>query len=291
MEAPFTADFFKRLQQLRIHTRRAFLGARQGTHLSPKKGHGLEFSDYRLYSAGDDFRHIDWGVYGKTDRLYVRQFREEQDLNVSILIDGSASMGEPFQKFELTTNLALALGFVALSDGDSVNLSVLGSSSSSPTYSSPRALSKAYKYLKTKSPTEDFDMKQEVSRALSKLKAPGKCFVISDFLGDLNPLMDGLRIPLSKNFELAIVQILSPTELNLSGLEEDALLVDSESGEKLQLSIGAETKRAYAKALAEHIETIESFCKKTGIAYALVSSEDSIKSVVLEKLVKQGFIS
>ena len=117
MEAPFTPEFFRRLQQLKIHSRKTFLGTRQGAHRSGKKGHGLEFADYRPYSPGDDFRHIDWQLYGRTDRLYVRQFREEQDLNINIILDSSHSMAFPrttetenSSKFELGKNIALALG-------------------------------------------------------------------------------------------------------------------------------------------------------------------------------------
>jgi len=78
----FTPGFFRRLQQLKIQTRRSYLGSRSGSHISKRRGHGLEFSDYRTYVPGDDFRHIDWGVYGRTDRLYVKEFREEQELQV-----------------------------------------------------------------------------------------------------------------------------------------------------------------------------------------------------------------
>ena len=126
--SPFTDDFFRRLQSLKIHTRRAFLGSRQGAHSSIRKGHGLEFSDFRPYAKGDDFRHIDWAVYGRTDRLYVRQFREEQDLNVVIAIDTSASMGHPEgeKKFEMAKNLALALSYIALTDGDTISMVLLG---------------------------------------------------------------------------------------------------------------------------------------------------------------------
>ena len=104
----FTPGFFRRLQQLKIKTRRSYLGSRQGSHISKRRGHGLEFSDYRSYVPGDDFRHIDWGVYGRTDRLYVKEFREEQELQVLFLIDTSQSMGFPEAegKFEFAKDLA-----------------------------------------------------------------------------------------------------------------------------------------------------------------------------------------
>ena len=95
LNEPFTPSFFRRLQQLKIRTRRALLGSRQGTHLSQRRGQGLEFADYRPYTAGDDYRHIDGGIYGRTHRLYVRELRAEHDLNVLVCLDASLSMAYP----------------------------------------------------------------------------------------------------------------------------------------------------------------------------------------------------
>ncbi len=89
----FTPGFLARLEQLRIKTRREYAGLGKGMHLSPKRGSSLEFSDFRHYSLGDDFRYIDWGLYGRTDKLYIKLFKEEEDLLTYIFVDASASMG------------------------------------------------------------------------------------------------------------------------------------------------------------------------------------------------------
>ena len=91
----FTPDFLARLEHLRIKTRREFEGLGKGTHLSPRRGSSLEFSDFRHYALGDDFRFIDWGLYGRTDKLYIKLFKEEEDLLTYIFLDASASMGLP----------------------------------------------------------------------------------------------------------------------------------------------------------------------------------------------------
>ena len=79
--------FLKQLELLKINSRRSFLGSRQGGHASIKRGHGIEFSDYRKYVPGDDPRHIDWNVYARTERVYVKRFQEEQDLSVFIFLE------------------------------------------------------------------------------------------------------------------------------------------------------------------------------------------------------------
>src|SRR5437899_5824552 len=130
----FTPDFLARLEQLRVKTRREYMGAGKGAHMSPRRGSSLEFSDFRHYSDGDDFRYIDWGLYGRTDKLYIKLFKEEEDLLTYIFIDASASMGFPERdrKFESAVATALALAYVALASGDRVMVRVLGGTGNPP---------------------------------------------------------------------------------------------------------------------------------------------------------------
>ena len=107
----------KKLEALQLKSRRTFLGSRQGQHRSLRKGHGLEFDDHRSYAPGDDYRYIDWAVYGRTDKIYLKQFREEQDLSVSVLIDSSKSMIHTEKKFSYAKSLGLALSYTALNNG------------------------------------------------------------------------------------------------------------------------------------------------------------------------------
>src|SRR5437764_10377916 len=110
LPAAFTADFLARLEQLRVKTRREYMGAGKGAHLSPRRGSSLEFSDFRHYSMGDDFRYIDWGLYGRTDKLYIKLFKEEEDLLTYIFLDAIASMGYTARdaKFSAAVTVALA---------------------------------------------------------------------------------------------------------------------------------------------------------------------------------------
>ena len=287
----FSPSFFKRLQQLKIHTRRSFLGGRQGGHLSLRRGHGLEFADYRLYTAGDDFRHIDWGVYGRSDRLYVRQFREEQDLNVIFLLDASGSMSLPAtdNKFDLSLQLALALGYVALTDGDSITFSVLGQTNS-PRYVGPKSLYRAANFLESIKPEGAFALDAEVRAAVQRQKIPGKCFLISDCLCDLEQLFSALTILNSRNFEVAILQILGESELSL-GLDSGTVVVnDIETNEEIELQLDQSSRRDYMKALADHIEAIEKFSQKLGMMHILISTKEEIGDLVLKRLPELGLL-
>src|SRR5277367_1280553 len=128
LPAEFNSDFLARLEQLRIKTRREYAGSGKGGHLSPRRGTSLEFNDFRHYGLGDDVRYIDWGLYCRTDKLYIKLFKEEEGLLSYIFLDASASMGLPDgdRKFDLSIVLALALAYVALTSGDRVMIRVLG---------------------------------------------------------------------------------------------------------------------------------------------------------------------
>ena len=289
MIEPFSPSFYRQLQQLKIHTRRSFLGTRQGTHRSIRRGQGMEFADYRLYTPGDDFRHIDWNVYGRSDRLYMREFREEQDLAVSVILDASASMAYPEGegKFELAQRLALALGYVALTDGDSVTYCILGQFDTQR-FVGPRMLGKVREQLSEIQPSGSPDTIDEVRRFLSRQRMSGKCFFISDFLLPIEQLMPAFDLIRARNFELSLIQVLAPSEAELK--LSDAHLVDSETGEELQLVVDEHTKEAYQELLKQHIGELEDYCYSGSIAHFLTTSNSSVEDIVLKELPEQGIL-
>src|SRR6266702_783995 len=111
---PFTPQFLSQLETLRLRTRKEFLGRHTGSYSSPRRGTSVEFAAYRKYPPGDDIRYLAWGIYARTDRLYVRIFREEVVLVAYVFIDASASMGFPSreEKFLPASHVALALSYV-----------------------------------------------------------------------------------------------------------------------------------------------------------------------------------
>src|SRR3990170_8409274 len=125
---PFTPAFISRLECLRLRTRKEFLGNRPGSYSSPRRGTSLEFADYRRYSPGDDIRYLDWGLLARSDRLYIKLFREEVDLFVYLFVDSSGSMAFPSvaEKFSPAGSIALALAYVVLANHDRVKLHLLG---------------------------------------------------------------------------------------------------------------------------------------------------------------------
>src|SRR5205807_145909 len=183
----FTSEFRARLEHLRIKTRREYAGLGKGAHLSPRRGSSLEFSDFRHYSMGDDFRYIDWGLYGRTDKLYIKLFKEEEDLLTYIFLDASASMAYPARdaKFSAAVTIALALAYVALAAGDRVMIRVLAGSEphGQPgfVYGRHRIVELARRLTAIK-PAGELDFAGALARELVSVKRAGKVFVISDYL-------------------------------------------------------------------------------------------------------------
>lgn len=285
----FDKQLFKQLQQLQIRTRKSYLGLRQGAHLSPKRGHGLELADFRPYTPGDDFRHIDWGVYGRSERLYIREFREETELNILILIDLSSSMSFPKEKLELAKSMALSLSYIALQAGDSVRIAPLGDKRSI-NFSSPRAFQRMYKFINELSPKSEIDFLTELRKALSITKIPGKCFLISDFLFETEEIFSGLDQIKAKNFEISLLQILSEDEVRLeSGI--GLRLIDSETSEELSFSSSSSLQKEYSEILSAHISALENYCEKSQIPLASVLSNTELRKILFDILPKKGFLS
>ncbi len=291
LEEPFTPAFFKSLEQLKIRTRRAILGSRQGTHRSRRRGHGLEFSDYKLYTPGDDFRYIDWNIYGKTDRFYVREFSEEHDLNVLFLLDLSSSMAAPEgeNKWELARNIALSLSYVALADGDTVSFSLLGQSRTQK-FTGARSFPHVLRAVQEKKPGGSFDLLRETRAALASQRIPGRIFFISDFFFEEETLYETLNLLRARNFDISLIHLLSPSEIKLNITESTFYAHDIESDEEIEVSLDRSSAEEYARLLAFRISKLEAYCKQVNISHTLISSEESLKSIVLSRFPQLGLL-
>lgn len=289
MRELLTPALLKRLEAFQLHSRRSFLGQRQGMHRSLRRGHGLEFDDYRLYTPGDDYRYIDWGVYARTDRIYLRQFREEQDLNVSVLIDSSKSMIYSQEKFDFSKAIGLALGYVALSNGDNLRFCFLGEAKASPTYFGVKSFKRALADVQAASANGSFEWSIAIRKLMDRQKIPGRCFILSDFFYEQSSIISALDYLRSRSFEISLIHIASPFELNLE-LAGNIVVRDAETNEELELSLDQASKGEYQKKFREHFDFLQRYCKKTGTGYLLISSQETLSEVMFEKFLKQGLL-
>jgi uncharacterized protein (DUF58 family) len=291
----FTPEFLARLEQLRIKTRREYAGLGKGSHLSPRRGSSLEFSDFRHYSLGDDFRYIDWGLYGRTDKLYIKLFKEEEDLLTYVFLDASASMAFPERdrKFESAIAVALAIAYVALSSGDRVMIRVLAGKGPSPSpifaYGRHRIVELARQLTSIRA-GDELDLAPALAREMVSLRRAGKVFVISDFMALLNSVERGLGLFTAASMDVSAVQILGASELDGQGLQGDVEVIDAENGERVRVSIGARERERYRETLLRFAREIRRFCFRTGLRYALYTTEHSFHDFFLHAATDLGLV-
>lgn len=316
--------FLRKLELLRIQARRAFPGSMRGERRSTRRGASVEFADFRKYEAGDDFRHVDWNIYARLERLMLRQFVEEEDVRIDVLVDQSASMrfGEKMTKFDFARRAAAALAFLAVSSLDQVSVAVFDSAIRGQMRASRGRghLLAVLNFLESLSKDDDkrqtsikpdanqaggapesreagertgqlASKKQEQTNLSAVLRAyqkttvrPGILFVISDFL-DESDFRAGLRLLAQRKFDVNLIQVLAEEETN-PGTLGDLLLVDSETGTEREITANERALAAYKKTLALFTTSLESFCRTNGIGYTFMPSSASFEDLLLKNLIE-----
>lgn len=284
----FTAEFLSQLEALRLRTRKEFLGSHSGSYSSPRRGTSLEFSDYRRYAPGDDLRYIDWGIYARTDRLFVKVFRQEVDLFAYVFIDASASMGFPSReaKFLPASFVALALSYIVLANHDHVKLHLLQPDNpvSSPFYRGRRRMRECIEFATSAAPAGALDLGFSLSEHLQRIRRPGKAIVVSDFLMPAAAYQRGLNLLRASNLDVVAIQVLSRYEVDPPFPSGGVELIDSESRREIRRQWSATERSAYQARLAHHNLEIRSFCHQSGMHYSFYVSDRDLGDFVFATL-------
>jgi uncharacterized protein (DUF58 family) len=286
---PFTSQFLSQLETLRLRTRKEFLGSQSGSYSSPRRGTSLEFADYRRYSPGDDLRYLDWGIYARTDRLYVKLFREEVDLFAYVFVDASASMAfpSPREKFLRASHIAAALAYVVLANHDHVKLHLLGNScnrGASPFYRGRRRIADCIRFMTSAVPEGPLELAPALAEHLRMLRRPGKAILISDFLMPPASYQQGLNLLRAFNLDIAVIQVLTRDEVDPPFSKGSLRLVDSETNAEIGFQWDAAAQEDYQARLAHHNSEIRSFCHQSGIHYSLYVSDRELEDFVFTTL-------
>lgn len=286
---PFTPQFLSQLEALRLRTHKEILGSQSGSYSSPRRGTSLEFADYRRYTPGDDLRYLDWGIYARTDKLYVKLFREEVDLFAYVFIDASASMGYPSRelKYLPATHVGLVLSYVILANHDHVKLHLLqeqGGMKASPFYRGRRRMIDCVNFATTATPGGTLQLAPALSDHLKKMRRPGKAILISDFLMPASSYQPGLNLLRAFNLDIAAIQILSRHEVDPRFPNGSLALVDSETEQEIKYQWNVEARRDYQSKLAHHNAALRSFCHQSGIHYSLYVTDRDLSDFVFATL-------
>ncbi|MCC6680418.1 MAG: DUF58 domain-containing protein [Phycisphaeraceae bacterium] len=288
------------LDRLDILSRKILRGKQQGERRSKKKGQSIEFADYRNYVVGDDLRFIDWNLYARLDRLFVRLFMEEEDLSVSIALDCSASMdyGDP-NKLLYAKRIAAALGYLALVHYNRVNLyacnvTVVDHLSS---LRGRRPIPRMLAFLQQQQPNSDESLPapgnfEQTCKKLAILqRQPGVVILLSDFF-DKGDLSAALRYLAADRYDVYCIQLLSPqeTEPASGGIIGDLRLRDMEDGDLAEVSVTAALIKRYQKNLQAYCRHVREQCLRRGIVYLMSETSLPFDSLVLKYLRQRGLL-
>lgn len=281
----FDSAFLAKLEQLHLLAKRLFRGEHRAERRSRQVGSSLEFADYRNYSWGDELRTIDWAVYARLDRLFVKLFEQERDLDVHFLIDASASMHWEPAKFDQARRIAAALSYVALANLDRVNACWFGETLGEDTglVRGKPQFHTLLEYLRATPPAREKTSLLTSLRAFAqRLKRSGLVFVLSDFL-DPGGYEEALNVLRHHQFEVHLVQVLAPAEIS-PDLLGDLRLTECESGDVCEITASEALVSDYRKAIATWLGELEQFSLRRGIGYALAPTQAPFEDLVLRVL-------
>lgn len=292
-----TSAELRALDRVSLRARRAFTGASKGEKRSTRRGSSVEFADFRAYNFGDDLRRVDWNAFGRFDKMFLKLFLEEEDLDISLLVDASASMSfGPASKWKLARQLACALGYVALTHYDRVSAAAFDSSARSflPPSRGRASVPNLLRWCDALQPAQAgiaSDFARSMKGFALRAARPGLAFVLSDFLLE-EGYEPGLKTLLARGFDVVAIQILDRDELE-PRITGDWKLRDAEtSGEReVEVSISSSLLKQYKKNLDAHTNGLRSFCLRYGLSYALAPSDAAPLDVVLRILRPTGRVA
>jgi uncharacterized protein (DUF58 family) len=286
MALRFDDQFLKKLEYLHVVSKRAFAGHNRADRLTAHRGRGLEFADHRPYTAGDDFRHIDWKAYKRLGRLLLRLFDEERDLPIYLMLDVSRSMAEP-AKFDMARRVAAALCYIGLVHLDKLTILPFGRGlgQESAAGRGKGRIFRVFEYLERLEAAGPTDLRSSFKEFAARPRQLGLTVIISDFL-DPGGCEAGIKILRTLGHDVFVVHVTSEQDRN-PGAFGEVRFVDAETGELREVEVTPRLASAYAKAWQGHAAELENFCGRYDVGYVRADAEQPFEDIVL-KAFRQG---
>ncbi len=306
----FDSVFLAKLEQLYLLAKRRFRGDQHAERSSRQIGSSLEFADYRTYSLGDDLRSVDWNIYGRLDRLFVKLFELEQDLHIHFLVDASASMrwlpegagtrkgrvadrqagARSVTKFDQARRIAASLAYIGLSNLDRVDIHWFadGLSGNMGLARGKSQFHKVVDFLRRAPESAGPTRLLPSLRAFSKMtRRRGLVFVLSD-LFDPCGYEEALALLHHHQFEIHLIQVFAPEELDPS-VSGDLRLMEPETGEALEITAGDAVLHQYRKEIAAFYDGVSRFAMERGFGYLKASTALPFEDLVL-RVLREGIM-
>lgn len=294
------------LSQLDVSSRKVFSGKMKGERRSKKRGESVEFADHRPYVVGDDLRFIDWNIFGRLDRLFLKLFLEEEDLSLHIVVDCSESMacGNP-GKFIFCQRAAAALGYIGLVNLNRVAVTAIGDQARETEDGRPapdtggvvgtirnlrgrRRIHDLGRFVCQLEPRGGSRFDEAARRIALTRQGKGVMLVLSDFMFK-EGYEQGLRYLVGRGYDVVCIQVLSPQEVE-PDIAGDLRLKDVEDADRAEVTISAPLLKRYKQNLAAYNDRLRLFCARREITHITVQSDLGIDTLVLEYLRTRGVL-
>jgi uncharacterized protein (DUF58 family) len=282
----------RRLRNVFFSSRRPVEGHYAGRHATPQRGHSVEFNDYRSYMPGDEMGDIDWKVFARSDKLFVKLFEHQSDMTVNLVVDGSASMGyagnesgvhpwwdgggkTPYRKYDHACLIAAAIAFLTTKQQDKVSLGVAreGLAEFHRPLGTFQHLTAVLRTLEWVQPGGRAGLAEALKQMAGQTGRRGLLVVLSDLWDDREEIAKALSIYLHRGSEVILFHVLHADELQLPDLG-DAVFQDSESEGRLRLNV-ADVAPVYTQKLRNWLDGWSNLCQSRGIDYNLVPTSSS----------------
>ena len=288
-------DVVAKLANMELVARLVVEGFITGLHKSPFHGFSVEFAEHRQYMPGDEIRHIDWKIYGKTDRYYIKQYEEETNLKSYIILDASKSMTfsseNRLTKLEYASYLSAALAGLMVQQRDAVGLTVYDDAVR--TYMPPHATKTYFKEIlrtlekiESSRKTATADSLHEIAE---RIKRRGLVIILSDLLDDPAKVMSAIKHFRHKKNEVIVMQILDPLERSFA-FGRDAVFKDMETGEEITTQPW-HIQKAYKESMLNFLESYKKQCRENNVDYVLLDTSTPFDVALFEYLHKRQRLS
>jgi uncharacterized protein (DUF58 family) len=284
-------SFISKLNSLELKARLVVEGFMVGLHKSPYHGFSVEFSEHRAYMQGDNLKDVDWKVFGKTEKYFIKQYEEETNLRSYVFLDTSNSMaycsGNNISKLDYSLTLAAALSYLMIHQQDAVGLTLYSEKINKflPPKSSRAYLQEILKNLANVQASAKTNTAESLSEAAEKIKRKGLVVIISDFFDDMNSVLKALKHFSYKKNEVIVFQVLDPMERTFA-FGKDAIFKDLETEDELTTQ-PYQIQKAYREAMTEFTNRIKTECLNSNIDYNLLDTSDPYDKALFRYIQKR----
>ena len=284
-------EFLRKIEQLRLVSRKVIVGRIRGERLTRKRGQSVEFADYRNYAAGDDLRFLDWNLYARLDKLFLKLFLEEEDLHVYVVVDASRSMGfgAP-SKLDYARKVAAALSYIALANYDRVVLAAVsdGRARSVGPFRGKYRMLRVLDFLSSLEAGGPTALAPACRQFAAQHRRPGVVVLLSDFL-DKEGYESALRYFLAANQDVFVLHVLAREEIEPE-LAGDFKLVDVEDDDATDVTISRPLLKAYRRTVEAFVQSLKTYAGRRGMNYLLAPTTLPFDSLILDYLRRRRLV-